>query len=301
MIKFFISRLSNKYLGLCFLIIIYIFFICSFFYNYAKFAITYEISGGRLGDQLIYYCIAKNLSIKHNIPFFYRPFKYSDKLMLSSLDNQLNEKDLQKYEIVKIGSEVPHILNQSNKENILYLVSFQHWHTSSKDPKWYGVNSTKEFRRLLKKLILPKVPIQTIKLPQNTIIVAVHVRTGEGYDSVILTANHTEKFPKDEFYIKQINKIKNHYKNKKIYFHIFTDAINPELLLKKYKSIFSDPFLTFGIRKEKESWKSNILNDLFSMANCDCLIRPKSGFSVISQVIGNHNIIFYPGGEIFNY
>ena len=41
------------------------------------------------------------------------------------------------------------------KSNKLFIVDHTHWQTSSPDSEWYGVNSSQEFRTLMRKLIAP--------------------------------------------------------------------------------------------------------------------------------------------------
>ena len=45
-------------------------------------AVTYTFSGGRFGDNLLSYCHAKWISYKYRIPLLYKPFGYSDQLMI---------------------------------------------------------------------------------------------------------------------------------------------------------------------------------------------------------------------------
>lgn len=90
--------------------------------------ITYEVGSGRFGDRLIFYSIAKDLSLKHNIPFYYRPFNYSDKLQLSHIDPLYTQKLFSGYKVVHIGHDLPADINYD--ENILYIVSYSHWDVS---------------------------------------------------------------------------------------------------------------------------------------------------------------------------
>src|SRR5260221_8397126 len=45
--------------------------------------VTYVLNGGRFGDNLLSYSKAKWLSYTYSIPFYYKPFPYSDQLQLS--------------------------------------------------------------------------------------------------------------------------------------------------------------------------------------------------------------------------
>jgi hypothetical protein len=267
-------------------------------FSYPKAGITYVV-GTRLGDQLIHYCIAKDLALKHNLTFYYRPFKYSDELKLSEDAPLLTEQSFSKHTVIEIGHELPNTIDENS--NILYVVGFKHWQVSSYDKQWYGINADSDFRQLLKKLIAPRHVLSTLYIDHTAVTVAMHVRVGEGYDSTELVASYYEKFPKEDFYIAAIKKIKHLFPGAPLYIYIFTDSYNPQALRKKYESLFREyRDIRFEARLEKQvaPWDQHVLEDLFKMAQFDCLIRPKSAYSVIAQVIGSHKIILYPTGEI---
>ena len=75
------------------------YFISFFFIYTAPFwytsAVTYDFSGGRFGDNLVSYCHAKWISYKYNIPLLYKPFDYSDQLMMDVLEIPYSD-DLEK-------------------------------------------------------------------------------------------------------------------------------------------------------------------------------------------------------------
>lgn len=163
--------------------------------------------------------------------------------------------------------------------------------------------SSFEFRNILKNLIAPCGQYMCMQLPDDVVTVAMHVRVGDGYDSMKTRENAYEKFPKEEFFIEAIKKLKHIFKNQYLYIYIFTDAYCPEDIKKRYEIIFaSDSMLIFDARNEKQEkpWDSYVLEDFFCMAKFDCLIRPRSSYSAIAQAIGNHKVILYPGGIVQN-
>ncbi|MBT4856181.1 hypothetical protein HOM50_04785 [bacterium] len=265
-------------------------------------AISYQISGGRLGDQLISYCIAKEISLKYDIPLLYKPFKYSDQLQLSLLDKSFSS-NFDHYTTVEIGHDLPKEIKKKKKKatHILYEVAFQHWRASTPDKAWYGVCSDQSFRQELRKYIAPCSDISVVKPPKGVISVAMHVRTGDGYDPGSLVDSYYEKFPKDDFFIDQILRLNEIFRGNSLYIYIFTDSLNTGVIKAKFQSVFSDyPSIVFNCKDGDNGWDNNVLEDLFSMPYFDCLIRPKSGYSVIAQAIGNYKVVLYPGGEINN-
>jgi hypothetical protein len=99
-----------------------------------------------------------------------------------------------------------------------------------------------------------------------------------------------EKFPPEQYYVEQIKKLSNILDNKPMYVHIFTDDKNPNQLKKQIQKSVRLPNIDFACNQ----CETNFLQDIFAMAQFDCLIRSSSGFSYLSQILGNHKIIIYP-------
>ena len=53
--------------------------------------ITYSFTGGRFGDNLESYCTARWLSYKHGLEFYYRPFRYSEMLVMHQTHKQFQD------------------------------------------------------------------------------------------------------------------------------------------------------------------------------------------------------------------
>ena len=98
--------------------------VCFINYLVGDSAVTYHMSSGRLGDQLISYCIAKDLSLKHGIPLAYKPFSYSNQLQISAIDKELASSQLKQYKTIDIGHKIPPTADLT--ENNLFVVSFKH-------------------------------------------------------------------------------------------------------------------------------------------------------------------------------
>ena len=271
----------------------------------ANTAITYQQSSGRLGDQLIYYSIARGIAFKHDIEFYAKPFALWDHLLLSQKDKQFNEKNFKGFEHIYIRNEKEFLDYYSSSKNQLFIIDHTHWETSSPDSEWYGVNSSSEFRNFIKSLIKPAYTIPILKLPSNSLNVALHYRTGEGYDDpkfIAMQQNEQSTNPKFRplgYYLQQIKTLQQIFPNQAIFIYIFTDASNPEKILNIFKSKFINQNIEFSTRKEPISWKKNTLIDLFHMAQFDCLIRPRSSFSFIAQLIGMHQVVLHPKGILY--
>jgi hypothetical protein len=279
--------------------------------NFGKAAITYAISGGQFGDQTIHYCIAKELSIKYGIPFYYRPFKYADQLMLSTTDLMYSDALFNNYTKINIGRDFDSVpdLEADN----LYIVSPVHWYVSEKDLKWFGAPSDNEIRSVLKDLLKPldaKIYKKLDFVPEGAMPVAVHVRKGEGHDNAYNSPNHPYtqnmeyyiRVPYDCFYIEALRKIRSIFKDKLLYIYIFTDVYDREAIVNEFEKELNDPLMIFhkghgGINQRP--WEVNVLEDIFLMSQFDCFIRAHSSYSAVAQAIGDHKYLIVPSGKTY--
>lgn len=270
-------------------------------------AITYDFDGsGRLGDKLVLYCKAKWLAYRYGIPFVYKEFDGADQFIFHYIEKKNNPCISQWKEIIRLNDEKEvnaakellysiTILTKISEENIEQKTAYEFWHE-------------------MKKMLACCVSLdqsQIIVPPKNMISVAVHVRKGGGFDpplfyetaadglvpkdhEVYVDKQFPLKFPPDSFYLEQIEKIASLHPSEHIHVHIFTDDKNPIILQKKYLSMLNNQRITIGCRGDKNAYDQNVLEDLFSMANFDYLIRPNSNFSLIAQILGNHCLVITP-------
>jgi|SRR5579863_87325 hypothetical protein len=250
-------------------------------------AITWKANGGRFGDNLLSYARSKWLSHVFNIPILYVPFKYSDELMLHEQENMYTENSDQFF------SSTEHLPIQSKyqiipESNTLYV---SYWKTDI-TIDW----DDNVFLKELTKNIYPRFPLYKLTIPKGYISVAAHVRNGGSFEGD--HARERERCPlrfvSHEFFIDQIARIADIFKNQKLYVYIFTDHQKPAKLRKKFKKALNNPNITFDCRKENNSHSSNVLEDFFSMMDFDCLIRPASNFSTLVQHLGKNKIAIYP-------
>lgn len=111
--------------------------------------------------------------------------------------------------------------------------------------------------------------------------------------------NYPYKFPPTQFYIDQIKKIAELFKDQMIYVFIFTDDLNPGHLTDTIERACANNRITFDCHA-KQDYEATVIEDFCSMLNFDCLIRSASNFSWAIHLIGNHNIVLYPKGAIWH-
>jgi len=253
----------------------------------SKSAITYNLNGGRFGDDLFSYCKTKWLSYEHGIPLIYKPFRYSKKLKLHKKEKVYNRRSPKKFETIRYVSNSQFRKLQPNA-NILYI------------KKWYcNVHAdwkNKKFIKKLRKLISPRVTFTSIVLPKNCVTVAVHMRRGGGYrmDTDRIINNQPLRFASDQFYIDQIKRLAAMFEGKNLYVHIFTDDRNPQAIVENFRRVVNIDTIIYGCRKAGNSHCSHVLEDFFAMMKFDCLIRPKSHYSRFVERLGNNKIIIAP-------
>jgi hypothetical protein len=250
-------------------------------------AITYELNGGRFGDNLFSYSRAKWLAYQYDIPIIYFPFPYADQLLLHEKEVMYNDDIPQQFSsITRLSSKTDFPLYKNN--DTLYI---SHWKTDV-TIDW----NDKKFVEQLKTLIAPIHLYEKVAIPDGYVSVAVHVRNGGGHvhDHAIEKARCPLRFVPDEFFIDQIRHIAHMFEGQPLYVHIFTDHQQPSVLLEKFKGALRDKKILFGCRIEGNAHNANVLDDFFAMMDFQCLIRPGSHFSRFVERLGNNQLVIYP-------
>lgn len=260
-------------------------------------AVTFRLNGGRLGDNLKNFWKAKYFAEQNNIPLLCPSFPYANKLALGNLEKKYTNESRKKF------STITYLKNDFNKTiynntNTLYIVDY--YFKSKHGPGYHDPHMV----NLMKKYIRPVKSIKSISLKKNCINIALHVRRGSGPDSSFLKCQKIwpSKFPPYSFYVTALEKASELYGHRAIHVHIFTDATTPSKIARKLERKLSYSNISFSYRQENKKAHANsdqILEDLFSMAKCDCLIRGSSGLAHIAQLIGNHKVIITPQNLIW--
>ena len=206
-----------------------LFFVLSFCSLFATdFAVTYEFSSGRFGDNLLSYLHAKWFSFQRNIPLIYRPFFYSSDLVLDDLETS--------YGISATKPAARHFIVRGPIHSIslpiLYVCPYfpeDKWELEH-DKNWFYFEvdwKHPEFRKIARQMIAPKRPLPLIIPPSDTINIALHVRQGGGYDHAKIHLEVPLKLPPLSFYIEGLLKIVDLFPNRLLYCYLFTDAVHP--------------------------------------------------------------------------
>jgi len=281
-----------------------------------SYAVTYDFSGGRFGDNLLSYLHAKWISYKYNMLFLYRPFPYSDELALSKLETKINdyyyshEINIFKRKIVCDSNlryfRPSDLLVKNPSGSILYVVPYfpesgckRTWFfNGSKKWSYFDIDwKDQGFRSIVLKMLRPIKAIKLCHCPLDKITVAVHARTGRGYDAEDCIRSAPNNVPPLEFYHEALKSLINIYPDRELYFHIFTDDPEPNVIatgIENYiKNIATAPF-SVHYRTSKNRQNLNVIEDFFSLFQFDCLIRPDSNFSRVPSLLKEYKVLIYP-------
>jgi hypothetical protein len=295
-------------------------------------AVTYLLDGGRLGDKLLSYLHAKWVSHVYKIPLLYKPFPYSDQLILHTQEIQYNSYDLGKFShFFELKKNQQLVVNPSSQT--LYTIPYFPESREELQAPEPGLNannlipnlgnlrkefpyfevdwSDREFLHKIRQMIKPLNTLSLIKPPQDgRINVAVHVRKNSGgYDLPLLHDLPAEQynpdqvyvdviFPlkhaPDEYFMENIKKIYNLYKQP-LYVFLFTDDPNPSSILEKYKRTINNKNITIECRMSGDNnHYSNVLEDLFSILNFDCFIRADSNLTIVASKLIDFQVLITP-------
>ena len=277
----------------------------------SKPGIVNKFPGGRFGDNLKAYGHARWIAFTHNWDFYYREFEYSDKLAMHTIHKHRFVEPCEKNFVgIEYESEIP--ADESIAEGTLFMtlgfIGFA--------PKNRIDYNNPEFLALMKEEIRALEPINKVVLPKDMLSVAVHVRRGGGWDRPLyqedtlvtgigpepsaayngrcVDQDYPTRFAPDTFFIDQLRYVLDVYPEKKIYAHIFTDDPSPHLIAQKYERILNNPRLKLGYRMAENSHALNVLDDFFSMAEFEVLIRPSSCFSRMAGHLGRPKLEIWP-------
>jgi hypothetical protein len=262
-------------------------------------ATTFDLEWGRLGDHLLDYTHNKWIFYQTGVPFILQPFPYSDHFVFHYEEPKLtSEKHASFKHRYNVGSLFEVTLEN---EDTLYVIG--HCPDSYDEYKFLGwccspyvaVDwSDTVFRDEMRRLISPIHPLELLKIPEKIITVALHFRTGVGYDADVTRRSLPLRFPEPIYYIEQLNQLYSLVNQEPLYVYIFTDHPNPEELLQMLREKFPQENIQFDCRLSHNHHNANVLEDLFSMMQFDCLIRAVSHYSIVASHLGDFKIEMFP-------
>lgn len=262
-------------------------------------AVTYELINTRFGDNVLCYLHAKWISYKLNIPILYKPFKYSDQLMLHFLEKKYIPGIEKRYNqhIVFTKNNMPTEPCSQTLYTVPYFGEPIEDHVRYKNWIYFDIDwKDPDFSALIKKCICPVHVLNLIHIPPDVASIALHVRTGIGFDGPILAEVFPFKCPPLPFYVNALHSIVDLLKDKPLYVFIFTDHPRPQELAVFFKKNVPSTQITWGWRDNRGDrfYDQDVLEDFFSMIRFDCLIRSESHFSFCAAKLADYMVEISP-------
>lgn len=251
---------------------------CLIFVNLAHSicGITNSTKCGRLGDQLVELAETIYLAEKHQLPLYLTPFKDSDAFKCSDLF-QKRPKGMEELHFRRVED-----LDFKYVENRLYVLNM----TSGVLTKPHYVEwKNPEFVRRLREYFALKREVKTVTLPKGKVSIALHIRNGGTFDKEKQKEALARKFTSIPFVVESVKKLLAYYKNKPLYIHVFTDDVNPKMVLAEVRKQISDKRIQWGVLENPD-----MFSDLVSMTKFDALVTSSSNYSFVAWVLGNHQI-----------
>jgi hypothetical protein len=302
-------------------------------------AVTYTFEGaGRFGDCVVIYCKAKYYAVTYGLPLLYKPFNFSDELVLHMSETSWTQDRENKFHHKKrvrcardIDLSLPDTLyivdlftTFADVAPRLIHTSFEpvdHWINLFADEVYLMMQQDCHYKKIIKEMLKPIKALPVQYFPEGHISVAVHIRTGGGFDGNIWSkqlyseCKRTEqktapidhwiadcscplRFPPLQFYIQHINALTAYVDGYPLYIEIFTDDTHPQDILNTIKKHCRvNGTITLGTTG---TWQNRTIEDIYYMSMFDCLIRPCSFFSGVAQIIGNHKFVIRPEDFCFD-
>lgn len=269
--------------------------------------VTYRLSGGRFGDNLLAYMHAKWVSYRYGIPLIYHDFPYAKELMLEEYEKK-PAASFSKQKVFKQRGGIDTFIN-GLENRTLYVIPYfpessYELSIDSSFPYFKVDWEDSAFIAILKKMIAPKKEMKLPIFPPGRISVALHIRRGPGfdggYDSLTLTKpSFPLKFPSLHFYIDAMERLYTVFQSAPLYVHLFTDDIDPPSLLNHFKREFKDCDILWNCRETNNHWNNNVLEDFFALIEFDCAIHGESNLPLCAGKIADYQIEIMP--ETFHW
>jgi hypothetical protein len=289
-------------------------------------AVTYTLSGGRLGDDLLSYLHAEWVSYKYNIPLLYKAFRYSNQLALhtmkesiaSVLSSRFNQiLTLSKGQTLSVDSSaktlyvIPYFPESLGEHDATLAGPHRSQLTNKSSWAYFEVNwDDKNFLSRIRQQIKPNAQLNLIYPPEDYISIAIHIRKNSGgfdwpllndldeafydpnqkYVDVIFPLKH----PPMSYYVEQAHRIINLFPDQPFHRHIFTDDPNPTEITQQFERLLNNPRVSFLCRTTDNNHYSNVLEDMFSMTNFDCLVRADSNITIVASKLKDFKVAISP-------
>jgi hypothetical protein len=249
--------------------------------------ITYQLNGGRFGDNIRSFTQAYWLSYKYQLPLFFVPFPGSELLMAHTLFGHWKPAIEQQFDYIKIfDSSDEVVINRNN--NTLFVTTYY----CLVDIDWQDQAFLAAVREVLR-------PCVKITLPSDIYdSVVMHVRRGGEFnaDSNKVKRRRPLHFPNLEYYAQALHILLEYVQGQHTVY-LLTDDEAPQVLAADIKKLLSpddSARIQLVWREKNNHHNAHVLEDFLCMQLGRYLIRPQSNFSLYAQRLGTHHIVIRP-------
>lgn len=261
--------------------------------------VSFDHSGGRMGDNLLAYLHAKWISYKMGIPLVcnYWGFNHADKFILYDKERNLGNT---KHPSHRVNLDCLHPVPTRIETPTTFAVPYfpeSSWEWVENGGAWCRLFEVDwkdpVFRQLCLEMIAPKHEVSLVLPPPGVISVAIHARQGGNFEYASPQFDAPLKRPPMTFYRDALQKVIELFPEMPLHCHLFTDAVHPEEIA---KVIFDNVPNNVGIswRQEANSDAINVVDDFFSLFHYDILIRPESNFSMVPSLLKDYAVLVTP-------
>lgn len=285
--------LKKKYYKVALLLLMT--FISSFLEAKECSQLTYRLSGGRLGDNILMYLRAKYVAKKYDLDFVYKPFDMAEYFLFHELEGSHKKKEVLQKKVVIQKEEDLLLLNGEGAELPYFSDFLSEYPVFKEFPSVFVDWNDAQLKEYMRYAVTPicELPLIYPEDPSK-INVAIHLRYGSGQDDEATINRHPLKFPPIDFYANQVLKIYEHYGSQPLEVFLFTDAKEPKRVAAQLLNSLKNIDVEIRYKEIVKQEPIEILQDFFSLQNFDCLIRPESSFSYLASLIKDYEISVAP-------
>jgi hypothetical protein len=120
--------------------------------------------------------------------------------------------------------------------------------------------------------------------PKDQITVALYIARSND-----LSIHDPLAYPPDSFYIEELKRIQELFKNKDLYVTVFTEGVSLRAILQKYDRLLRRPNITLVANEE-----TGFISTLQAISKHDCFIHPQSHYTLLASLLKRYQLEVSP-------
>lgn len=279
-----------------------------------------NLNGDHFGNNFLSVARGKTIALKENRPFILTPFEHSEMFILTDNDTSQTSEDVTQQTTIEFSYLVKQVIPQNIYNTVKQSLDFKYKDVLKQDLTHWPSNAISIAVHIRKGNGGSQHYDGNLAAPQiynfdRNIVKYTDSHLNYPFDPTYLNRQEVEthkfnatwpthaietiwplKFPPEQFYIDQIIKVSQLFKeNETLFVTIITDEKNPKSLVERVKKSCNKKNINFYYHDNRAlSHTERIVQDLFLLSQCDILIRPDSAFSKSAQILGYHKLVLNP-------